>query len=50
VLSAVEEAAEALVALGFQRAAVDKALTRVSREQGNDLKVEDFIKHSLKIL
>ncbi len=49
-LSAVEEAAEALVALGFQRAAVDKALTRISREQGASLRVEDFIKHSLKIL
>ncbi|MEN9511269.1 MAG: Holliday junction branch migration protein RuvA [Bacteroidota bacterium] len=49
-LSAAEEAAEALLALGFQRANVDKALTRVTREHGSSLKVEDFIKHSLKIL
>lgn len=49
-LSPADEAAEALVALGFARAAIDKALTRVAREHGNALRVEDIIKHSLKIL
>ena len=49
-LSPADEAAEALVALGFARAAIDKALTRVARENGNALRVDDCINHSLQII
>jgi holliday junction DNA helicase RuvA len=50
VLSAQEEAAEALVALGFQRAAAEKALARAVKEVGSNQPVESLIKHSLKLL
>lgn len=43
-----EEALSALMALGFNRIAVQKALNAVMREQPNVSKVEDLIKLALK--
>ena len=45
-----EEALSALMALGFNRIAVQKALNGVMREQPNVGKVEDLIKLALKAL
>jgi Holliday junction DNA helicase RuvA len=45
-----EEALSALMALGFNRIAVQKALNSVMREQPNVGKVEDLIKLALKAL
>ncbi|MBN8677608.1 MAG: Holliday junction branch migration protein RuvA [Chitinophagales bacterium] len=45
-----EEALSALMALGFNRIAVQKALNAVMREQPNVSKVEDLIKLALKSL
>lgn len=45
-----EEALSALVALGFNRIAVQKALNTVLREQPNASKVEELIKLALKQL
>jgi Holliday junction DNA helicase RuvA len=45
-----EEALSALVALGFNRIAVQKALNAVLKEQPNPGKVEDLIKRALKNL
>lgn len=46
----MEEAAEALIALGFARPAVHKTLLKISKEQGNNLQTEELIKKSLQIL
>jgi Holliday junction DNA helicase RuvA len=45
-----EEALSALMALGFNRIAVQKALNAVVRDQPNVSKVEDLIKLALKAL
>lgn len=45
-----EEALSALMALGFNRIAVQKALNSVMREHPNATKVEDLIKQALKAL
>jgi Holliday junction DNA helicase RuvA len=45
-----EEACSALVALGFQKINVQKALNRLSKEQPDINTVEELIKQSLKIL
>ncbi|MBP5317357.1 MAG: Holliday junction branch migration protein RuvA, partial [Bacteroidales bacterium] len=44
-----EEAATALVLLGFPKAAVEKVLDRLVKE-GKDSSLEDLIKQALKIL
>jgi Holliday junction DNA helicase RuvA len=46
----MEEAAEALLALGFGRQSVNKVLLKISRESGNNLSSEEFIKKSLQLL
>lgn len=46
----MEEAAEALVALGFSRPAVNKVLLKISKDSGNILSTEEFIKKSLQLL
>ncbi|MBR9860701.1 Holliday junction branch migration protein RuvA [bacterium] len=48
--SNMEEAAEALVALGFSRPAVNKTLLKINKDSGNNLSTEEFIKKSLQIL
>jgi Holliday junction DNA helicase RuvA len=48
--SEYESAAEALVALGFGRASVDKALLKVSKDLGDSADVESLVKNSLKVL
>ncbi|HND88363.1 MAG TPA: hypothetical protein PK971_08540 [Saprospiraceae bacterium] len=45
-----EEALSALIALGFQRIAVQKALNAVLKESPNLTRVEDLIKAALKAL
>lgn len=50
VLAPQREAAEALLSLGFARAAVDKALARVAADVPQNTSVEELIKLSLKIL
>lgn len=45
-----EEALSALIALGFQRIAVQKALNVVLKESPNLMRVEDLIKAALKAL
>ena len=50
VNSNFEQAAEALLALGFGRASIDKALLKVTKEMDGDASVELLIKNSLKIL
>ena len=45
-----EEALSALLALGFNRIAVQKALNAILREHPNTAKVEDLIKMALKAL
>jgi len=45
-----EEASAALVALGFQKINVQKALNKIFKEQQGSLKVEELIKQSLKLL
>ncbi len=44
------EAQDALLALGFNRVAVEKALSRVSSDAPQNVTVEDLIKQTLKIL
>lgn len=48
--AAVEEALEAMVALGFARAAAQKIVSKVSQDLGKDASVEAIIKNSLKLL
>lgn len=48
--SAMEEAIEALVALGFSRASVQKTVLKISNSEGNNLATEELIKKSLQIL
>jgi holliday junction DNA helicase RuvA len=48
--SAREEALSALMALGFSRIPVQKALNQVAKEQPAALKVEEIIKFALKYL
>ena len=45
-----QEALSGLTVLGFNKVAAEKALDRVIREQGSDLKVEELIKEALKIM
>lgn len=45
-----EEALSALMALGFSRIPVQKALNQVTKEQANATKVEEIIKYALKYL
>lgn len=45
-----EQAAEALCALGFGRASVDKALLKVSKDLGDSADIESLVKNSLKVL
>ncbi len=46
----MEEATEALVALGFSKPAVSKVLVKISKDSGNNLTTEEFIKKSLQLL
>ena len=46
----MEEALEALIALGFAKPAVNKILMRISKESGNNLTTEELIKKSLQLL
>lgn len=46
----MEEATDALIALGFAKAAVSKVLLKITKEQGNNLTTEQLIKKSLQIL
>lgn len=48
--SAMEEAVEALVALGFSRPLVQKTVLKISKSEGNNLATEELIKKSLQIL
>ena len=48
--AAYEEAMEALVALGFSRNSVNKVLLKISKDSGNNLTSEEFIKKSLQLL
>ncbi len=48
--TAINEALEALQALGFARAAAEKALLRTSKDLGGDATTESLIKNSLKLL
>ena len=48
--SSYEEAAQALLALGFGRASIDRVLLKVSKDMGNDQDLETMIKKSLKML
>lgn len=46
----LNEATEALLALGFGRAAIEKVLLKVSKDLGEGSDTEDLIKKSLKLL
>lgn len=46
----VEEATQALVALGFSSSAVQKVILKVSKDSGNNLETEELIKKSLQLL
>ena len=46
----VDEAAEALMALGFTKAAVQKVLLKISVDSDNNLETEELIKKSLQLL
>ena len=46
----MEEATDALISLGFAKAAVSKVLLKITKEQGNNLSTEQLIKKSLQIL
>jgi Holliday junction DNA helicase RuvA len=48
--TAINEALEALQALGFARTAAEKALLRTSKDLGGDATTESLIKNSLKLL
>lgn len=45
-----DEATQALLALGFGRASIDRVLLKVSKELGDNPDLEDMIKKSLKML
>ena len=47
---AMEEALEALIALGFAKQSVNKILIRITKESGNNLTTEELIKKSLQLL
>lgn len=47
---AMEEASEALLALGFTKQSVNKVLMRITKESGNNLTTEELIKKSLQLL
>nr|MDQ3073673.1 Holliday junction branch migration protein RuvA [Bacteroidota bacterium] len=47
---ATEEALAAMVMLGFGRPAVEKAISRILRENKEELTVEELIKHALKMI
>ncbi|CAI8212839.1 MAG: Holliday junction ATP-dependent DNA helicase RuvA [Bacteroidia bacterium] len=47
---AMEEASEALLALGFAKQSVNKVLMRITKESGNNLTTEELIKKSLQLL
>ena len=47
---AVEEALDALIALGFSKASVSKILMRINKESDNNLTTEELIKKSLQLL
>ena len=49
-LTNINEALEALQALGFARNAAEKALIRISKELGDSATTESLIKNSLKLL
>lgn len=46
----MEEASEALLALGFARPAVSKVLAKISKESDNNISTEELIKKSLQLL
>lgn len=46
----IEDAIEALTALGFARRSVEKVLIRVSKDLGEETDTEELIKKSLKLL
>jgi Holliday junction resolvasome RuvABC DNA-binding subunit len=46
----MEEASEALLALGFAKQSVNKVLMRITKESGNNLTTEELIKKSLQLL
>jgi len=46
----MEEATEALLALGFAKPAVSKVLVRISKDAGNNPTTEELIKKSLQLL
>jgi len=45
-----KEALGALILLGFNKSIAEKTIDRVIRNEGVDLKLEEIIKHSLKLL
>ena len=47
---AMEEALDALIALGFSKASVSKILMRINKESDNNLTTEELIKKSLQLL
>lgn len=47
---AMEEALDALIALGFSKASVNKILMRINKESDNNLTTEELIKKSLQLL
>ena len=46
----MEEAQEALIALGFNRNTVSKVLIKITKAEGNNLNTEELIKKSLQML
>ncbi len=46
----MEEASEALLALGFARPAVSKVLAKISKDSDNNITTEELIKKSLQLL
>ena len=47
---AMEEALDALIALGFSKASVSKILMKINKESDNNLTTEELIKKSLQLL
>ena len=50
ISSAFDEALQAMQALGFVRATAEKALLRVSKEQGENATTESLVKDAFKYL
>ncbi len=48
--NSIDEASDALIALGFTRASVQKTLLKISKQEGNNLETEELIKKSLQLL